>query len=65
MLRRRRVEVEECVEAPTELREELSEAPRAVHADDFGRAVDADSMAVARYKREEEARIAEEKRLKE
>ena len=43
-----------------ELREELSEAPRAVHADDFGRSVDADSAAVARYKKEEEARRAYE-----
>ena len=33
-----------------------SEAPRVVHADDFGRAVDADSAAVAAYKREEEER---------
>ena len=43
-----------------ELREELSEAPRIIHADDFGRAVDADSVAVARYKKEEEERRAYE-----
>jgi hypothetical protein len=43
-----------------ELREELSEAPRAIHADDFGGAVDADSVAVARFRKEEEARRAYE-----
>jgi len=43
-----------------ELREELSEAPRSLHADDFGRSIDADSAAVARYKKEEDARRAYE-----
>ena len=39
-----------------ELREELSEGPRAIHADDFGSTVDADSAAVARFRKEEDAR---------
>ena len=43
-----------------ELREELSDAPRAIHADDFGGAVDADSAAVARLREEESARRAYE-----
>ena len=39
-----------------ELREELSEAPTRIHADDFGGAVGADSEAVARLRHEEEER---------
>jgi U3 small nucleolar RNA-associated protein 3 len=43
-----------------ELRAELSEAPQPVHADDFGRAIDADSSAVARFRKDEEERRAYE-----
>lgn len=43
-----------------ELREELSDAPRQIHADDFGGAVDADSAAVARLRKEENERRAYE-----
>ena len=39
-----------------ELREELSDAPRRIHADDFGGSVDADSAAVARLRKDEAER---------
>ena len=39
-----------------ELRSELSDAPKMIHADDFGASVDTDSVAVARFRKEEDER---------
>lgn len=54
--RQRAIERAASTRMVRELRAELSDAPKMIHADDFGGARDADSDAVAKFRKEEEER---------